>query len=337
MKRPFVSIVIPVYNSQETIESCLNSLLNLNYPKDRYEIILVDDHSTDKSARIVSSFSSINKNIRFFRQKKGKKGPAAARNLGIRKARGEFIASTDADESMFPDWLNKLMPYFSNQKIGAVGALLVEKHYLDSGLAPKIQSILIDPAAKPGIVAAGNVIYRKSALSKAGYFNEFCTFNDLDVDLHSRIRENGYILRPIRKYLGQHKQRHTLSAFYKRMFGFGAAGLIMAFFNFKKAFENRFKNHKGVLHYSALFTLLIAYPITLIASLFFNVNLFCLLIFIALFLMMFYSIAESILHLRRTKSTMLYFPILSFYVFVKLMAIIQGTIYGFFYYIKNKK
>ena len=337
MKTPFVSIVVPMYNSENTIESCLDSLLNLNYPKNKYEIIVVDDHSTDKSAKIVSDFKKINGNVILLKQPIGKKGPAAARNLGISRAKGEFIASTDADEMMFPDWLNELIPYFSNQEVAAVGALLVEEHPLDSGLAPKIQSIIIDPHFKPGTVAAGNVVYRKKVLQEAGCFNEFCRFNDLDVDLHYRMQEKGFELMPIQKYLGQHKQRHTLRAFYKRMFGFGAAGMIISFLNFKSAFSTNFKNQKGVFSYFALFSLLVAYSIALIGGVFLDINLTFWFLLSALGAIAFTSLIWAGIRIKKTNSKAMYFPAVSLYIFAKLIALLHGIFYGFFYYLRRKK
>ena len=335
-EKPFVSVVVPMYNSEATIESCLDSLISMDYPGSRYEIIVVDDHSTDNSVKIIKNFTHVHDRIRLLRQGKGKKGPAAARNLGIRHAKGDFIASTDSDEIMFPDWLNELLPYFSNSKIAAVGALLIEKHPLDSGLSTKIQSIIIDPADKPGKVAAGNVIYRKKIIEGAGLFNEFCVFNDLDVDLHYRMQEMGFKLVSVQKYLGQHKQRHNLEAFYNRMKGFGAAGIIMAFFNSKKAFSD-FENKKGIINYLALFSLLVLSMIFIASFLFTNPKISFFILIACLIALTFYSCFNAALCFKRTKSSALLLPAVSFYIFIKMIAIVHGIFYGFFYYLKRKK
>jgi glycosyltransferase involved in cell wall biosynthesis len=337
MKEPFVSVVVPMYNSQETIESCLDSLVNLDYPKDKYEIIVVDDHSTDDSLDIVKSFAYANENIWLLRQGKGKKGPASARNQGIRRAKGEFIASTDADETKFPNWLNECLPYFSNPKIAAVGTLVIEKHILDSGISPKIQSIIINPAAIPAVVRAGATVYRKEALKEVGYFNEFCTFNDLDVDLHNRLLRQGYDLKLLKEYFGQHKQRHSIKAFYNRMKGFGAAGLIMSFFNFREAFKNKFKNQKWILQYSLLFAALLAYLTFLAISLFIDPKITLLVLIWAFGFLVLLSSLWALIRITETNSSVFYFPLISFYIFIKMIAIIQGVFYGLFYYAKRKK
>jgi glycosyltransferase involved in cell wall biosynthesis len=337
MNKPFVSVIVPMYNSQETIESCLDSLVNLDYPKDRYELIIVDDHSTDESVKIAREFANIYDNIRLLNQKIGKKGPAAARNFGIKQAKGEFIASTDSDETKFPNWLNECMPYFSNSKIAAVGSLVFEKHPLDSGISPKIQSIIINPAAIPGIVRAGSTVYRKKYLQEVGGFNEFCTFNDLDVELHNLLLRQGYELKAIKKYIGQHKQRHSLKAFYNRMKGFGAAGLIMSFFNFKEAFKTQFKNQKWILQYSVLFAALTVYLIFLAVSIFINIKLTFLGLIFLLASFIFISFIWAFVRIKRTNSSIFYFPLVSFYIFIKLIAIIQGAFYGFFYYLRGRR
>jgi len=339
MKTPFISIVVPMYNSQETIGSCLDSLIKMHYPKKRLEIIIIDDHSIDNSFGIVSNFIKNHKEIKIklIKQKKGKKGPAAARNLGIKHSKGEFIASTDSDEIMFPNWLNELLPYFSNANTAAVGALLIEKHPLDKGISPKIQSILINPTDKPSTVAAGNVIYRKKILQEAGMFNEFCKFNDLDVDLHYRMQEKGFNLIPVQEYLGQHKQRHSLKAFYKRMKGFGAAGIIISFFNFKSALKNKFKNQQPVLYYFGFFLCLLLYSILLITSIFLNIKITYLLILIGFAIIICSSLISASLAIKRTKSRIKYLPITSFYVLTKIIGLTYGVFYGVFYYLRRKK
>ena len=334
--KPFVSIVVPMYNSQATIESCLDSLINLDYPENRYEMIIVDDHSTDSSVKIVKDFTHVHDRIRLLRQREGKKGPAAARNLGIRHAKGDFIASTDSDEIMFPDWLNKLLPHFSDSKVAAVGALLREKHPLDSGFSTRIQSILIDPKAKPGKVAAGNVIYRKKILEEVGLFNEFCVFNDLDVDLHYRMQERGFNLVSIQKYLGQHKQRHSLGAFYGRMKGFGAAGLIISLFNSKKAFSD-FENKKGIVDYLLLFSFLNLAALVMMVLLILKSSAAFFLLISLLLALMSLSLLNAFSSIKRVKSSLLLLPFVSFYTFAKMVAIIHGVFYGFFYYILRKR
>lgn len=102
------SIVVPFHNEEKHIEGCIQALLSLDYQKDRYEILMVNNNSTDRSVEIVSAYPE----IRLLHEKK--QGDFAARNLGVSNARGDLIAFTDSDTAPFPDWLNQAMLAMAN-------------------------------------------------------------------------------------------------------------------------------------------------------------------------------------------------------------------------------
>ena len=95
MKTYRFSAVVPVYNVAPYLDRCVQSLLNQDY--EAYEIILVDDGSTDGSEDICDAYAGQNENIRVFHDKYSK-GPSSARNIGIKEARGEYILFVDADD-----------------------------------------------------------------------------------------------------------------------------------------------------------------------------------------------------------------------------------------------
>ena len=97
---PRLSIIIPFYNSVEYLSECVGSILVHNL--DDYEIILVDDGSTDDSVKISDDFASKIFNIRVFHKENG--GVSTARNLGIDKAEGEYIMFVDSDDTLSRDW-----------------------------------------------------------------------------------------------------------------------------------------------------------------------------------------------------------------------------------------
>ncbi len=92
--KPLISIVVPVYNVENYILKCLNSLIKQNYKQ--IEIILVDDGSTDESGKICDEFKEKDDRIRVFHKKNG--GLSSARNYGIKKAKGDIIAFVDSDD-----------------------------------------------------------------------------------------------------------------------------------------------------------------------------------------------------------------------------------------------
>jgi len=111
-----VSIVIPAYNSEKTIEKTLKAVLSQKFPKNKYEIIVVDDGSNDRTRKIVKKF----KKIKLLRQKH--RGPATARNLGVEKSRGEIILFTDADCIPNKNWIkNMTIPFKNTNTVGVAG------------------------------------------------------------------------------------------------------------------------------------------------------------------------------------------------------------------------
>jgi glycosyltransferase involved in cell wall biosynthesis len=108
---PFVSVVVPLYNEERWIEACVRALLALDYPPDRYEVLVVDNNSNDRSAERVGS----DPRVRLLREPL--QGDFAARNRGIAEARGEIIAFTDADTAPQPGWLRAIVAHF--QRTGA--------------------------------------------------------------------------------------------------------------------------------------------------------------------------------------------------------------------------
>jgi glycosyltransferase involved in cell wall biosynthesis len=97
MKKPRVTVVIPVYNTEKYLGRCLNSVLNQNLKE--IEIICIDDGSTDNSLRILKEFKKKDKRIVLISKKN--EGQAIARNIGIKKAQGEYIGFVDSD-----DWID---------------------------------------------------------------------------------------------------------------------------------------------------------------------------------------------------------------------------------------
>lgn len=110
-----VSIIVPNYNSSDNIKQCLNSILNLNY--ENFEIIIVDDGSTDKSVDICREYAKNNKCINFYTKSNG--GVSSARNFGILKSSGDYIAFIDSDDYVNRDFIKELVKLISKQDVDA--------------------------------------------------------------------------------------------------------------------------------------------------------------------------------------------------------------------------
>ncbi|WP_198023286.1 glycosyltransferase [Virgibacillus sp. SK37] len=100
-----VSIIVPVYNAEEKLTACLDSILKQSYQQ--LEVILVNDGSTDKSGQICESFAAVNKHIQVIHQPNA--GPSAARNRGLRAATGEYVQFVDADDTIHKTITEKLV------------------------------------------------------------------------------------------------------------------------------------------------------------------------------------------------------------------------------------
>ena len=115
--QPKVSVIIPVYNAEKTLKQCLDSVVSQDF--ENFEIIVVDNNSTDGSKGIIDSFLAGRKVKYFFEEKRGR---GAARNAGLRVARGEIIAMTDADCIVPTDWLKRLTePVIQDQAQAVMG------------------------------------------------------------------------------------------------------------------------------------------------------------------------------------------------------------------------
>jgi glycosyltransferase involved in cell wall biosynthesis len=113
--KKFISIVVCTKNGSKKIKNCLDALIKQTYPPSKYEIILVDDGSTDNTLEIVSKYP-----IKIIKNEKNI-GLAGSRNIGAKEAKGEIIAFTDDDCIPNNDWLEKLEERYSDESISGVG------------------------------------------------------------------------------------------------------------------------------------------------------------------------------------------------------------------------
>jgi glycosyltransferase involved in cell wall biosynthesis len=109
---PEVSVIVPFYNREEYIERCLQGLLAQTYPPGSYELLLVDNNSSDRSCEIVRNYPR----VRLLHEEK--QGAYAARNHGVAASRGQILVFTDADCVPSPDWLKELATQFSAPTVG---------------------------------------------------------------------------------------------------------------------------------------------------------------------------------------------------------------------------
>jgi glycosyltransferase involved in cell wall biosynthesis len=106
-----LSVIVPFYNAEKYLEQCIQALLAQSYPASRYEVIMIDNNSTDGSPAIVGRYSRIS----LLRERK--QGAYAARNRGVAASTGSIIAFTDADCSAFPEWLEQIVAALDSPEV----------------------------------------------------------------------------------------------------------------------------------------------------------------------------------------------------------------------------
>ncbi|MFD3349065.1 glycosyltransferase [Alteromonas macleodii] len=192
-----VSVLVPVYNDVDRIGKCISYLLNLNYPKDLYEVIVIDNGSTDGTYEYLSNLISQKKEKTFRLLQCLTPGSYAARNAGLEVASGDCIAFTDSDCLVSENWLLNLMTSW-HQEEGDV--IVAGKVSFFSDSAKRTQqsaldfenmfSMKQDQNAKNGKCITANLFCSLDLLRKHGGFNEKLKSGG-DVAFSQRIVESG--------------------------------------------------------------------------------------------------------------------------------------------------
>ena len=233
-KFPFASVVVVTFNRGDKINPCLEGLKRQAYPKDRYEVIVIDDGSTDDTAELVGA-----QGIRVISHEVNR-GIPSARNTGLAAARGEVVAYIDDDAIADQDWLKYLVQPFSDPEVTASGGRTfayktdhIAERYLSAveygNPAPlgfgksknplwrflvylKDMFVPVSIATKPTEVQAVfglNCAYRTSVLRAIGGFDEVLLAAE-DAEISTRLRKNGARIIFIPDAIIRHRHRESL-------------------------------------------------------------------------------------------------------------------------------
>ncbi|MEH6592457.1 MAG: glycosyltransferase family A protein [Halioglobus sp.] len=194
-RTPMFSVIIPLYNKQEYIRRCIDSVLSQTFTD--FELIVVDDGSTDGSIDIVRSYSD--RRIKILAQENT--GAGEARNLGINAGLGTWVAFLDADDAWTPEHLGELYSLitgFVNAGIVSTRSTEIQTDKFSSELKkisvsrfrfPKFKHAYVDyftfTAKNPGFIHSSSVAIRKPVFGEVGFFNSFRQGED--TELFSRI------------------------------------------------------------------------------------------------------------------------------------------------------
>ena len=233
---PKVSVVVASFNGDRTLRACLEALESLNYPD--YEVVLVDDGSTDATAELVANYrwgetpgEPPGPKLRFIRHDRNR-GLSAARNTGIGVALGEIIAFTDSDCRPDQDWLRYLVGDLLNSEFAAMGG-----HNLlppdDSAVAA---AVMVSPGGPAHVmlddrlaehIPGCNMAFYKWALAEIGGFDPIFTKAGDDVDICWRLQQAGMKIGFSPAAFVWHYRRSNIGAYLKQQSGYGQAEALL--------------------------------------------------------------------------------------------------------------
>ena len=220
--QPTASVIVPVRNGERTIDDCIRSLLELRYPADRLELRVVDNGSRDGTAEILQGYGD---RIALLHERR--RGPAAARNAGLRGARGEVVAFTDADCVVDPDWLSFLVGPLRDPSLGIVGGTILARPPANDierfGEAIHDHRMAIEMYRPPYAITM-SWASRREVLHELGGFDERFRRGE-DCDLSYRLTQAGYAMAFVPEAVVQHRNESTLPGLFREGFAHGFHGV----------------------------------------------------------------------------------------------------------------
>ena len=198
VNKPFISILIPAHNEEFTIERCVRSLAELDYYQENqrnYEIIVINDGSTDKTGNVLSNLKKDFNFLRIITRKppRAGKGKGYVLNDGVRICQGEVIAVFDADARIKPDFLSRIVPYLDDEDVAGVQAR-VRMYNADRNLLTKMQEVEFsifgnvilrarDIMGKSGFLGGNGQLTRKEFIEKIEGWDGFAVTEDLNMSI----------------------------------------------------------------------------------------------------------------------------------------------------------
>jgi O-antigen biosynthesis protein len=222
---PSVSVVVASYNAARTLPACLESLTRLNYPD--YEVVLVDDGSTDETALVVAKYPS----VRCLKHPRNL-GLSEARNTGIQASAGSVIAFTDADCRADEDWLYYLVSDLVRGKfVGVGGPNLLPTD--DSSVASVVMAspggpahVMLTDRLAEHIPGCNMAFYKWALLEVGGFDPQFRCAGD-DVDICWRLQHAGYQIGFSPAGFVWHYRRSRVQDYLSQQFGYGEAEALL--------------------------------------------------------------------------------------------------------------
>ncbi|MFC1729988.1 glycosyltransferase [candidate division KSB1 bacterium] len=235
-KLPFVSLLVPSLNEEKDIAECLDSYIKQDYPKNRFEVVIADGNSTDKTVKIIKKYMKKKINIRLY--KNPAKNTAIGRNICLKHAKGEIVINSSSHIVAQKEFISTLASKLVNAEkdVGGVGCSNLSPDY-DSFTSRSVATVFasffggvksfdqnLQMKKERFVSSIAFCAYRKKILDKIKGFDPIFWVGQ-DGELNIRVRKAGYkIMYTPKTYVYLHK-RDTLKKFFKQMYRYGIARL----------------------------------------------------------------------------------------------------------------
>ena len=224
--QPYVSIIVPARNEEKFIAKCLNSLLSQSFPKDKWEILVVDGNSQDKTKDIVKKYINNYPFIRLLENQE--KFTPFGLNIGIKKARGEIIIRIDAHAGYEKDYISKCLKYLKEYDADNVGGAIKTLPIKNTIVAKAIAICLSHPfgtaadfrvgVGQPKLVdTVFGGCYKRETFEKIGLFNENL-LRSQDMEFNLRLKKAGGKIFLIPDIIAYYYPQSNLFDFLKHNF-----------------------------------------------------------------------------------------------------------------------
>ena len=208
---PFVSVIVPVYNGESTIAEGLRCISKLNYPKEKLEVIVVDDGSKDATVTVVNEHP-----VKLIQKEHG--GYPSTMNAGARVAKGEIVVIVDADIYLEQEWLALIVAEFNDPKVGIVSGYIATKPtagfwakvvgYESEDRYDRMTSGYVD------FITSASTAYRQAVFEQVSFFNEKLRRGS-DEDLAQRALRAGWKIILQKDAVCYHEWVPSLGRYFK--------------------------------------------------------------------------------------------------------------------------
>ncbi|WP_320041297.1 glycosyltransferase [uncultured Desulfobacter sp.] len=217
-QKPFVSVIIPCYNDECGIRETLATLSGQDYPPDRWEVIVVDNNSTDHTTEAAEAFRNDFPVLNVLNEKK--QSSYAARNKGIANAKGDIFAFIDADMTVQTDWISFGVSELLRHRVDYLGCKIQvvakhkkpnswERYELCSAFPIRVYM------EEMGFTCTASLMVTRHAVEAVGRFDDRLLSGG-DLEFGNRVRDNGLKMYYCRRNIMKHPARNSMKGLYKK-------------------------------------------------------------------------------------------------------------------------